>query len=133
MSWFENRPINQIAEKEITALVTNRTPEDQWLEFKGTPWTRTPQGNFELLHDVTALANAEDGYLFVGITTNKEQGRDVATGFRDIEASTGEAQRTRSLCQEFIDPPIIRLDVQSRTLQRNSGRPMLSEFMCHTV
>lgn len=122
MNWFDNRPIDQITEAEVAAFVANRTPEDQWLDFKGAPWARTPLGTFELLHDVSALANAEGGYLFVGITTDKEQDRDVATGFRDVEASTGEAQRIRSLCQQFIDPPIIRLDVHPRTLQRNSGQ-----------
>lgn len=92
MNWFDNRPIDQIAEEDISAFATNRTPEDQWLDFKGQPWTQSPLGTFELLHDVSALANAEGGYLFVGITTKKEQGRDIATGFRDVEASTREAE-----------------------------------------
>lgn len=122
MNWFDNKPIDQVTETEITAFVTNQTPEDQWLEFKGAPWARTSLGDFELLHDVSALANAEGGYLFVGITTIKKQGRDVATGFQNVGTSTGEAQRIRSLCQQFIDPPIIRLDVQPKTLQRNSGQ-----------
>ena len=89
MDWFNNRSIDQVTEAEVTAFVVNQTPEDQWLDFKGAPWARTPLGTFELLHDVSALANAEGLYLFVGITTNKEQGRDVATGFRNVEASTG--------------------------------------------
>ena len=122
MNWFDNRPIDQITEAEITALATNRTPEDQWLDFKGQPWIQSPLGNFELLHDVSALANAEGGYLFIGITTKKEQGRDIATGFRDVETSIREAQRIRSLCQQFIDPPIIRLDVQAKTLRRTTGQ-----------
>lgn len=122
MNWFDNSPIDQIAEEDISAFVTNRTPEDQWLDFKGQPWAQSQPGTFELLHDVSALANAEGGYLFVGITTKKEQGRDIATGFRDVEESTKEAQRIRSLCQQSIDPPIIRLDVQPKTLQRTAGQ-----------
>ena len=122
MDWFNNRSIDQVTEAEVTAFVVNQTPEDQWLDFKRAPWARTPLGTFELLHDVSALANAEGGYLFVGITTNKDQGRDVAAGFRNVEASTGEVQRIRSLCQQFVDPPIIRLDVQPKTPQRDSGQ-----------
>ena len=31
MSWFDNRAIDQLTDAEVTSLVENQTPEDQWL------------------------------------------------------------------------------------------------------
>lgn len=121
MDHFDGRPIDQISEDEILEIIRTKIVEDQWLDFKAETWPRTTEGDFELLHDITAFANAEGGYLFVGITTRKRQGRDVATGIKDVSESTGLVQRIRSRCQESVDPPIRGLDVQSKTVQRSDG------------
>ena len=106
---FGDRRIEEITGEEIEEMVNARTPEDLWLEFKSVPWKQGNEGDFELLHDITALANAECGYLFLGITTRRSQGRDVAMGLKHVSKASGVVQRIRSFCQERVDPPIREL------------------------
>lgn len=121
MSRFGNRRIEEITGEEIEEVLNTRTPEDLWLEFKSVPWKQGKDGGFELLHDITALANAEGGYLFLGITTRKSQGRDVAKGINHVFRASRVAQRIRSSCQELVDPPIREIDVQPKSVRRSDG------------
>ena len=66
MNHFNDKQIDQISGDDIHDLVVTAIPEDQWLDYRGTPWPRTPSGTFELLHDITSIADAEGGYLVVG-------------------------------------------------------------------
>lgn len=121
MSRFGNRRIDEITGEEIEEIVNTPTPEDLWLEFKSDPWKQGNDGDFELLHDMTAMANAEGGYLFLGITTGKSQGRDVAMGMKHVSKVSGVVQRIRSSCQELVDPPIREIDVQPKSVRRPGG------------
>ncbi len=118
---FGDRRIEEITGEEIEEMVNARTPEDLWLEFKSVPWKQGNEGDFELLHDITALANAEGGYLFLGITTRRSKGRDVAMGLKHVSKASGVVQRIRSFCQERVDPPIRELDVQPKSVRRPGG------------
>lgn len=113
MNHFSGKRLLEISADEITTLVSARTVEDQHLDFKHTPWPDDDDGRFELLHDVTALANGEGGYLLVGIGTIKDEAsRDIASGFAPVEAAVREAQRIRDRCFESIDPRIQGLEVE---------------------
>ena len=92
MNHFGGKEIAQIDAGEIKALVNNRVPEDQHLDYKQVPWEGTDAGR-ELLHDVTAMANAEGGYLVVGLGTNKVGGQ------KETEMPTGNIPTYRLTCK----------------------------------
>ena len=104
MNHFGGKEIAQIDPDEIKALVDNRVPEDQHLDYKQVPWKETDDGRRELLHDVTALANAKGGYLVVGLGTNKVGGQDVPSGFAPLQRPGKLAKRILDICFHYVDP-----------------------------
>src|SRR5262245_4820938 len=62
----------------IAAILTQRSladfrgiKEDQWFDAKKSPAydLLTPAGRFELAKDVSSFANAEGGFIIIGLTT----------------------------------------------------------------
>ena len=85
MSHFHNKPLTEIKPEDIRDLVNAGTVEDEELDFKHISWPDDEDGRFELLHDITALGNAQGGYLLIGIGTRKDAaGRDVPSGFASV-------------------------------------------------
>jgi len=52
---------------DIRLLVDNRVPESRHLDYKETPYSGRAQDIREMLRDITALANADGGYLVLGV------------------------------------------------------------------
>ena len=112
----------QVSEKDVVNLVNNRTQEDDRLEFKSTPWNRDDNGKFELLQDVTGMANALGGYIIIGIGTRKSNGKDVANGFAPVEDSTKLAQYIRDICFQYIDPRITELEIETKIVEYKASK-----------
>jgi hypothetical protein len=73
MDHFGGKRLSQLSPDEIRVLVDRKTAEDQQLDFKSKVWTDNEDGRFELLHDVTALANADGGYLLALAKTKQAE------------------------------------------------------------
>ncbi len=116
--WFDNRRVAEIKFQEITDLL-NTAQEDQWLEFKEYAYQlNIPQQQvlpkaldkekFEMLKDISAMANAEGGYIILGIT--EKQG--VAIRFLNICDSEKASERIKDICSQRIDPRIQNLEIE---------------------
>ena len=67
---LNNKPISEITHQELKDLIGN-TEEDQWIDFKQQDYHRDPNDlekhKREICKDVTAMANAEGGYILIGV------------------------------------------------------------------
>lgn len=62
----------------------------------------------EICKDVTAMANAEGGYIFIGIEAEDE----IAQRLNDVTEADRKADSIFDVCKNTITPPIIGLEVK---------------------
>jgi len=116
---FDGKPIDQITDDEIRALVAEHAAERRHLEFKVTVDHRDDNDRLEALLDISSLANGGGGYVFVGV-------RDDGTGRAQVFANPGDTARigrsVRDLCLEHIEPRIDALEIRERIVD---GHPLV--------
>ncbi len=109
---FDNRRISEITEQELKDLIGNQE-ENLWIDFKQQDYRRDPDDlekhKREICKDVTAMANAEGGYILIGVREDNK----VAQDFFTVSDAIKVAQRIKSICQQYIDTPILNLEVES--------------------
>ena len=115
---FDNcrRRISEITDQELIDLIGNQE-EDQWIDFKQQDYHRdtTDQEEYkrEICKDVTAMANAEGGYILIGV----QEKAGIAQGFFPVKNADKIAQSIYSVCLESIDPRIRNLEVKTRSFE----------------
>ena len=116
------RRISDIPEQELAGLIRNQE-ENQWIEFKQEyPLTGSrKRERREICKDVTAMANADGGYILIGVEATAE----LATGFRSVVEPARVAESINSVCLDSIDPRIRGLEVKPRSLTCNGNDIML--------
>jgi schlafen family protein len=114
---FDGRPVGQLTDAEIRALVEQHMAERRHLEFKLTVDHHDDEDRLETLLDVGSLANGGGGYLFIGI-------RDDGNGRAQVFANPGDTARIsrsiRDLCLEHIEPRIDGIELQERVVDGHS-------------
>jgi hypothetical protein len=70
---FNDRSLSEISLDDILILIANRVPEGPNLDFKQTAYSGRPQDIREMLRDVISMANADGGYIILGV--EEENGR----------------------------------------------------------
>lgn len=113
---FDNRPISEITDEDLINLINNQE-ENLWIDFKKMDYHEDPNDSDkhkrEICKDVTAMANAEGGYILIGVSeVNK-----VAQGFFTVPDADKVAQIINDTCLQNIDPRIPNLEVVVRSLQ----------------
>jgi predicted HTH transcriptional regulator len=92
----------------------NTAKEDQWLDFKQQPYRMDDdEGKFEALKYVTAMANAEGGYILLGVGEKNE----LATGFFPIDEPHKVAKSIGYSCLQYIEPRIPALKIEPYTFE----------------
>lgn len=71
-----NKPISQLTEEDIKTLVDNHERESSILEYKQEIYG-TDHEKKEISKDVSAMANAEGGYLIIGIQETDGQASSI--------------------------------------------------------
>ena len=118
MSWWKkDLPLDQLNDIDLLKLVNDKVQEDEQLEYKSTPWNLDDNDRFELLQDITGMANGLGGYIIIGIGTRKSNGKDAATGFAKVAKNTKYIQRIRDICFHLIDPRINGLEIGSKIVE----------------
>lgn len=106
--WFDNRRVSDIEPQQIRDVI-NTAKEDQWLDFKQQPYQKDDdEGKFEMLKDVTAMANAEGGYILLGVGERN----GIAAGFCTIHEPEKVTKSIEYSCLQYIDPRIPGLEVE---------------------
>lgn len=108
---FHGRPLRRVTNKTIADAISTRRPEGPDIEFKRevdliAPSTRD-QNALELLKDIAAFANADGGYLLIGVTEKTSR----AAGYHKLNKPHRLIQRIRGLCMRHLAPPIRNLEV----------------------
>lgn len=115
---FDNRPIAEITESELTGLIGNQE-ENQWVDFKKKEYHEDrndrDKHKREICKDVTAMANAGGGYILVGVSEENK----VAEGFFTVPDADKIAQSINGICLQHIDPRIRNLEVELKSFQWN--------------
>ena len=113
---FDNRRISEIAPQELINLI-GAQEENLWIDFKQQDYHRDPNDlekyKREICKDVTAMANAEGGYILIGV---REENK-VAQDFFTIDDAANVAQSINGVCLQNIDPRIPNLEIEPYSLQ----------------
>ena len=118
---FDNcrRRISEITDQELIDLIGNQE-ENLWIDFKQQGYHRDPtdqeEYKREICKDVTAMANAEGGYILIGV---QETAR-LAQGFLIVDNPDRIARSINNVCLQSIRPRIPNLEVKTRSFEWNS-------------
>ena len=110
---FDGKPIDEITNEKFDALVGEKTPEGQDLEFKATYTIKDKHDQLEVLRDIVSLVNGGGGYLIIGIN---DDGSGKAQGFvpHTKEDLNRMKQSIKELCFKHISERIPRLELKVR-------------------
>jgi hypothetical protein len=107
---FDGKPTREITADEVRQLVTDHIAEDVNLDYKEKAYDpRDPNSGAELLKDVSAFANADGGYLVIGV---RDDGAGCAAEFVNVPNAESARQSMISRCLEKIEPRLNGLDVR---------------------
>jgi len=124
MSGLFSKPLDSVDADDIRGLVeTKRVREHSQLDYKGAPYPHRHSGAVDLLADVTAMANAQGGYVIIGVEEDKTQPDGTPKSTVGIPFADAEANWIQSVCTSSIDERIPDLAV--RDIPISAGRSCL--------
>jgi len=107
MTIFEKQ-LEELAKEDLELLIGLQERYD--LEFKSSTYERTESAIKEMLKDISGMANAYGGHLFLGISEDDEGRAEKVLGIEDAEE---EGQRVMNICLSCIDPKIPAMKTHS--------------------
>ena len=112
---FDSHRISEITHQELIDLIGNQE-ENLWIDFKQQDYHRDStdpdKHQREICKDVTAMANADGGYILIGV---REENK-IAQDFFPINNAASIAQSINAICLQYIDPRIPNLEVEPYSL-----------------
>ena len=113
---FDNRSISEITDQELIDLIGNQE-ENLWIDFKKMEYHKDSNDlekhKREICKDVTAMANAEGGYILIGVSEENK----IAQGFFTVSDADKVAESITSICLQSIDPRIPNFEVEPYSLK----------------
>lgn len=103
-AWFSDKLVSQITEADLQDLIEQQATEDQCLEFKAEPHAHPG----EMLKDICALANADGGYLVIGVAQGTG---NTAAAFQGVTDAARTAENMMKSCTQSITPRIEGLEI----------------------
>ena len=115
---LDNKSLDQLQISDFETLIHNRTPEDRFLEYKEAAYSGRADDIREMLRDVIALANADGGYLIMGI---REDASGRAETIIPIEGLIDKTQAIRLVCLDGISERIEGLEIKAYETSPDKG------------
>ncbi len=115
--------IGALTEADLQTLVKESVSESDTLDYKAEMYAENDKSKKEMLRDVSSMANARGGYLFIGIREKD----DVAAELIGIADGDSAAQRLLSSCLSGIHERINGLD--ARPIPLGNGKAVLAVFI----
>ncbi len=115
---FNGSSLNEMSLDDLRLLVENHIPESQHLEFKQMAYGRQPEDRREMLRDIVALANAEGGYLVIGV---QEDNSSRAARLTPVDNPFQVAQAMRQACIDGIRERVEGIEVKPFETGFNQG------------
>lgn len=106
--WVFPKPLEEVAEADLRALIRDGVKEGQALEFTREMYPRTSSGSKEMLREIIAFANAEGGVILIGM---EEAETGEAKDLYPVPDATVEADRIIGSCTAGITERIPGLRV----------------------
>jgi len=109
---LDEKSIGSASMSDIEQLVSDVICESRRLEYKSAWWGENDEARREMLRDISALANADGGYIVIGVET------ETGVGAGDLECPTRLAgvpranyqERIVRSCRDNFDPPCVGID-----------------------
>lgn len=114
------KSLEAITIEDIEALKNQKVIENSRLEYKSQPYEKTEDASREMLRDISAMANAEGGYLLLGIS---EDDQGAALNLIGIENGEEEKDRIIQIVLSCVDP---RLALESKCIALPNGKSVLA-------
>lgn len=112
---FDDKPLSEINDQDLIDLIGNQE-EDLWIDFKEQHYHGYKMNpeiyRREICKDVTAMANAEGGYIIIGV----DEENKIAQEFVDILDAARKADSIEKICHQHILPRIAKLEVKPHEL-----------------
>jgi hypothetical protein len=115
---FSGRSLHDLSLSDFQSLIDNHIPEGPHLEYKESAYSGKASDIREMLRDVTALANADGGYLVMGIRED-HAGRAAALSL--IDDPRNRVQAINQACLDGIQERIPGLEVVPYEAGFNQG------------
>lgn len=115
---FGGRSLYDLSLADIKTLLDNQIPESPNLDYKQTAYSGKASDIREMLRDVIALANANGGYLVMGI---QEDGFNRPISICPIDDLSGKTQAIRQSCLDGIQERIDGIEVKGFETEPNEG------------
>lgn len=113
--------LNNLEENDLTDLVdVRRLREHIHLDYKEETYSHGREGTVEMLADVTALANAQGGYILIGVSEDNTQPDGTPKDLLGIENGDEEVRWIQNVCLSSIEEKITGLQV--RDIDLSNGR-----------
>lgn len=105
---LEDKPLDQVTEAELQALIAAGSPERRALDYKEQLPAATDGSRKEFLFDLASFANAAGGHLVYGMSETA----GVPTGIHglDLDDPEQEVLRLENMARHGLDPRILGLD-----------------------
>lgn len=113
---FEGRHISELTDQDFISLIGNQV-ENLWIEFKRQSYQQQKNNRQEyrreICKDVTAMANAEGGYIVIGVHEEDK----IAHSFFNVPDAEREAKSIYDTCHQYIVPRIAKLEIEPYNLR----------------
>jgi schlafen family protein len=106
-SMFKGKNLDSIEKSDLENLISDRTVEGQRIEYKSQMYVYDQKR--EMLKDISAMANAEGGYLILGIS---EDGDGYPQTLLGIENGEDEKDKILQSCHSSIEGRILGLRIK---------------------
>ena len=112
---FRGKDIKNFTESDLNEMVRENETESLEIELKREMYGTNHEGKKEMLKDISAMANAYGGHIFIGIG-EKNHCADSIVGIPDAMNHQSTIQKS---CRSSIDQPIDGLEVHPIEVGKN--------------
>jgi len=129
MVW-EGKPLRDIRENDVRALIESGLEEHLQLEYKSTLYEDNDRGRREFLLDVCMFANSSGGILLIGVPERRDQ-EGQPTGVPDAAGTLGLDVPNPQAVLNAYDARVMeaveeRLPLESVSIDMGRGRQVLA-------
>jgi schlafen family protein len=107
------RDFDKLDESDLSDLAeVRKVREHIQLDYKQQPYTHNHSDAVEMLADITAMANAQGGYILIGVEEDTSQPDGMPKRLTGVQDGDTETKWIQSLCISSIDEKIPGLRVR---------------------
>lgn len=116
------KPFDAIAPEDLQLLIDHEVAEGQNLEYKEQGWGHGDEEVREMLRDISAMANAYGGYIFLGVQErNDDSGIPVRISGIKSRTANMERERIQASCLVNMDRRIPGFKIRTIPIDKHTS------------